>query len=159
MTDNWPASAEELRAFIAQFEEGTWPKDRWNHRPHVTMALYYLFTLPAGDAIRRVKQGIVRYNQCRGIQNTPTSGYHETLTSFWIAVLTVECAREESASTLHETVRQIATRVLEKPELWRQYYSRDLIHDSEARRRWVEPDLQVLPCAAAAFHLHLRTGE
>jgi hypothetical protein len=150
MTPDWPASAEELHRFIAQFEDGTWA-DRWNHRAHVTMALYYLLTVPVGEAIRRVKSGILNFNRCRGIANTDTSGYHETLTVFWIAVLTVECAREQSDADLHETVRRIASRVLHNPDLWRHYYSRDLINDTESRRRWVEPDLQPLPCAAAAF--------
>jgi hypothetical protein len=149
----WPNTHEDLRAFIDQFENGTWPKDRWDHRAHITMALYYLLSLPLDRAIRRIKRGILDFNARQRIPNSDTAGYHETLTSFWISVLAAECARD-TPMELTPAIQRISIRVSGCPDLWRQYYSQDVVRDSAARRYWIVPDLQSLPCAAAEVDLH-----
>lgn len=51
------------------------------------MASWYLLSVPEVEAIERVPAGIRRYNEAAGTSNAPDSGYRETLTRFWLAVL------------------------------------------------------------------------
>src|SRR5438034_6450276 len=77
MTDD-----EALRAF----ENGSYPKEHWNHASHLRMAGCYLVAHAPEESLRRMREGVRRYNERTGGQNTDDSGYHETLTCFWMEV-------------------------------------------------------------------------
>ncbi|MGA8510117.1 MAG: hypothetical protein WB762_31290, partial [Candidatus Sulfotelmatobacter sp.] len=62
------------------------PRDEWTHAAHVAVGAYYATKDPE-TAVDRVKRGIVEYNEATGIENTATSGYHETLTMLWLAIV------------------------------------------------------------------------
>ena len=72
---------------IAEFESCTLPRCEWNHQAHLTIALWYLNLYDEQEAINRVRQGIQRYNEAMGIRTTKDSGYHETLTLFWVRMV------------------------------------------------------------------------
>ena len=80
-------SEETLNEFLAHFEQGTWPKPEWNHAAHLAVAGCYLVENPEEDVPDRVRRGIRHYNDCNGTINSDHSGYHETLTLFWLAVV------------------------------------------------------------------------
>src|SRR5579862_1265383 len=84
---------ESLDAFLDAFAAGTFPKANWTHAAHVTMAACYLQMYPQPEATRRIREGIRHYNECQGTPNTADSGYHETLTLFWIAQATHQLAQ------------------------------------------------------------------
>ncbi|MGH9853018.1 MAG: hypothetical protein ACREBD_24535 [Blastocatellia bacterium] len=78
-----------------------------------------------------------------GIVTTRESGYHETMTIFWIRMVksflreaTLECSLVYLINDL--TGRYASTR------LPFEYYSRDRLMSLEARLNWVEPDLKPL---------------
>lgn len=110
----------------------------WTHAAHLAVAAWYLANLPAEAAGQQMRTGIRRLNESLGGQNTETSGFHETLTEFWLQIL----ARELQAGT---TLPQL---VALPSGLWREYYSWDLPQCRRARREWVKPDLQ--PIAASS---------
>src|SRR5689334_3339479 len=73
----------DLQDLVRQFEDCTLAKDRWTHRAHLCVAVWYLTQLPRDDATDRIRQGIQRYNASLG----NSQGYHETVTLSWIALL------------------------------------------------------------------------
>ena len=77
---------ESLNDFLESFERGTWPKSAWTHAAHIAVAACYLIENRGEDAAGRMRRGIVHYNQCVGTINSDHSGYHETITLFWLAV-------------------------------------------------------------------------
>ena len=81
------ATEETLTGFLESFERGTWPKSAWNHAAHVAVAAYYLIEYPDEDAAAHMRRGIIHYNQCVGTVNSDHSGYHETITLFWLALV------------------------------------------------------------------------
>jgi hypothetical protein len=138
---------EALDLFLQAFASGTFPRARWNHAAHVTVAGCYLQMYPQPEATRRIRAGIRHYNECQGIANTPDSGYHETLTLFWIATaahLLAQCSPELSRA---EKVRQLVEALAPRRDLFREYYSFDVVGSRQARREWVAPDLKPLPCS------------
>lgn len=132
------ASAEALAAFVAAWEAGTLPKGRWTHAAHVAVGACYTVRYGAA-AFERIKAGILRYNVAVGTPNTETSGYHETLTRFWANVL---AKIVDGCENPLEAARTAVTMLGWQRDLPRLYYSFDVVLSSEARRKWIPPDLQ-----------------
>jgi hypothetical protein len=136
-------SEETLARFMGEFEAGTYPAERWKHREHVIMACWYLLHLPLHEATPAIRAGIQRYNVAQGGANTTTSGYHETLTVFWIHVLAK--ALESARGGVLTRIRGVAGEFGSRAGLFREYYSRDIVNDIGARLEFAEPDLKPLP--------------
>ena len=129
-----------LDEFLAAFEQGTYPKEKWTHGAHVVMAASYILTESAEGLIDRTRERIRNYNLCQGGQNTDDSGYHETLTVFWLGVIRQYLdASPKDRPRLH-AVRDAFMEFGRRSSLWREYYGFNVIQSGEARRRWLAPD-------------------
>ncbi len=140
---------ESLDAFLVAFAAGTFPKANWTHAAHVTMAACYLQMYPQPEATRRIRDGIRHYNECQGTANTADSGYHETLTLFWISQATYHLAQCGPELSRAEKVQRLVDALAPRRDLFRDYYSFDVVRSQHARRAWVEPDVKPLPCPIA----------
>lgn len=131
--------------FLARFEAGALPRAEWTHAAHVRVA--FLCLRAEGDferAVRRIRRGIWHHNEARGIANTSTSGYHETLTQAWGRLVAAALAHDAGASA------DAAAFLSAHPWLLRQetlleHYSRPRLMSPEARAGWLPPDLLPLP--------------
>lgn len=130
---------ESLAAFIRGFEEGTYPKAQWTHQAHVVMAAHYLTLHPVAEATRIVRERIPAYNVAQGGANTADSGYHETLTVFWIAVVAAFLAAQPSSTPRLAMIRAAAEHYAGESRLHQRYYGYNVMADSRARREWVPP--------------------
>ena len=133
----------EILALVRGFEDCTLPRERWTHAAHLTVALWNLLQYDWPEAVARVRLGINRYNAAHGIVATPTGGYHETLTLFWLR--RVRAFLEEGRNEARPLVRlanELAA-ALDK-SLPLTYYTRERLFSPEARAGWVEPDLKPL---------------
>lgn len=149
MTHDPLSGSDALDAFIASFLEGALPAANWHHREHVIMAAWHLLRHSADDAIPLIRERIQRYNEASGGQNTATSGYHETLTIFWIRILAHRLGQLDGLDPL-DKVRTLADEFGSCGGLFRDYYSFDVVKSAEARLGWIEPDLAALPSAGHA---------
>ena len=131
---------EELAPDVAAFEEGTLSRSRWHHRTHMAVAFWYLSNLEEPEARLRICRGIRHYNDCQGIPNTHESGYHETLTLFWIRVIRRFLDIAKPGQLGLELFTRLIDRYGDRKDFWRDHYSFDLLQSAEARRTWVEPD-------------------
>jgi hypothetical protein len=89
-----------------------------------------------------IRDGIKSLNRANGVISTPTSGYHETLTLFWIAKvrsLLDVCAGDDLA-VVNAVVNGLANK-----KLVLFHFSRERIMSMEARESWCEPDIHPLP--------------
>lgn len=136
-------TAADIRELIYGFESGTLPKEKWTHEAHLLMALWYLWSYSSDEAIPRICEGIQKYNIASGGQNTDTSGYHETLTLFWISVV----AKFLEKHILETSIEALANQLVEEKyptSLLFNYYSRDQVFSVQARKEWIEPDIKPL---------------
>lgn len=148
MTPNLPdflETEETLTDFLESFEQGTWPKSAWTHAEHVAVAACYLIESPDQDAAALMRRGIVHYNQCVGTINSDHSGYHETITLFWLAVVKARLRELVDDLPRVEAVRILVTDLAPQRDLFREYYSFDVVRSVDARRSWIEPDVKPLP--------------
>ena len=133
----------EVLSLLRRFHDCTLPRDEWTHAAHLTVALWHLLEYDWAEAVSRVRLGIQRYNAAHGIRTTPTGGYHETLTIFWLrAVRTfLEAERNEARALVHLANELAATHDKGLPLT---HYTRERLFSPEARAHWVEPDLRPL---------------
>src|ERR1043165_6165753 len=98
-------STNEVARLVGEFEACTLARERWTHEAHLVVGLWYLVRHEAGEATALIRAGIKRYNQACGIAETQTSGYHETITLFYVRVITCYLASVPKDAGLSELVR------------------------------------------------------
>lgn len=132
----WLASPEDFAAFIDTWERGALPKTAWTHAAHVAVGACYAVRHGA-DAFAHTRAGILRHNDAVGTPNTDTSGYHETLTRFWVDVLAAFTAGldDEWRAACAAVARFGSVR-----DYHAQFFSYDVVRSVEARRAWSPPD-------------------
>lgn len=128
---------------LPNFESCAIRKEEYTHRAHLTIAYLYLRAHPLAEATTRMRAGILRFNKAKGVENTSTSGYHETLTVAWMRIVH---SAMNSYGALESPDHFLAQHShLLCVSLMRVFYSRDRITSVEARKSWVEPDLAKMP--------------
>ncbi len=136
-------SEADILALVNQFEELTLPKERWTHSAHLTVAAVYV-EAHGGEAVAWIRDGIQRLNAHFGVNQTATSGYHETLTIAWTRLISDHLANLPAETRLADRVASVIERFTDRSVILN-YYSRDRIMSTEARYGWVAPDLAELP--------------
>ena len=131
-------------ALVAAFDALQLPKTQWTHESHLLVGLWFVFYDPA--PLERMRTGIQRLNAAHSVATTPTGGYHETLTRFYVWALSQYVAESRQRGGAAITLGELAAGVLQKVtrELPLLYYSPDRLYSAAARYGWVEPDLRPL---------------
>jgi len=138
------ATSEALEVFLRSFETCNLDKSEWTHAAHVAAAASYLHSSSYDEVLPLIRTRIRAFNLSVGGQNTPTSGYHETLTRFWLRIVEALLHEHQPATSLEAARLAVAT-YGEQRALHQDYYSVDVVKDSAARLGWREPDLLPLP--------------
>jgi hypothetical protein len=137
-------SHEDIATFVAAFETCSLACERWNHRAHLTIGLWYSLHHSPQQALNLIRAGIQRYNRACGWPTTATTGYHETITQFWLwAIGQYVASAAAGASPLQLWAGLAASGYAEKTFPF-QYYSRETLMSWEARVAWLPPDLKPL---------------
>ena len=136
-------SEKTLKTLITQFENKTLSKDKWTHEAHLIVAIWYLKNHTKEAATCLLRSGIITYNMAVGTKNTPTSGYHETITLFWIWLIGVFIQSNKDL-TINELINSFLASKYSNKSIFFDYYSRELLFSVKARAIWVEPDLAEL---------------
>lgn len=133
-------NSKEIDLLISRFESRTLPKEEWTHQAHLVVAICYCDAYSQDEALNRVRQNIRNYNEAVGTPNTDTSGYHETMTRFWIWTAG-KFLESHQFSSLEEACNHFVDSKYAAREYPFEYYSRAHLFSAKARHHWVEPDL------------------
>ena len=114
----------------------TLPKPAWTHEAHVAACWAAVRQHGVDGALTLLRAGIKQYNEATGVANTPTSGYHETITRYYVGAVGRIAERPFADVVADPTVGRDGPLV---------HWSRDRLFTREARASWVEPDLVPLP--------------
>ncbi|MEG4392551.1 hypothetical protein [Microcoleus sp. BROC3] len=136
-------SPKDIDSLIHAFQECSLPRSQWTHEAHLTVALWYMFYDSEKEAINAVRNGIKRYNSVQGIETTKDSGYHETLTLFWVRTIRRYLADESRNRSMVNLANGLIAKYADRTLPFR-YYTRDRLMSWEARNNWVEPDLRAI---------------
>lgn len=125
---------------ISGFLDKTLPKDAWTHAAHLAAAVFFCRKYPPEDTLREMRTAIKTYNEAVGGVNSDTSGYHETLTYFWLetTALFVKNHPSENEAELWQALLQTDAAKSGYPL---QFYSRETLFSVTAHKTPVAPDL------------------
>ena len=135
-----PDTERLVEAFIAR----TLPKREWTHEAHLRVGLWHVLRYADSTALPLLRERIRAYNEATGVPNTETSGYHETITRFYLHVIRRFVQSVDGSRPIDELawslIEQCGDRILPM-----RYYSRERLFSPGARAAWIEPDLAPLP--------------
>ncbi|HEV2802270.1 MAG TPA: hypothetical protein VGW12_17490 [Pyrinomonadaceae bacterium] len=132
-------SEREIEKLVEDFESCTVLREEFDHGAHLAVALWYLARFPYAMAEEHMRAGLHRYTAHHNAQ----ANYNETLTLFWLKLVSHFLARADDAHTLDERANELLA-AYGSSKLAFEYYSRALVQTPEAKTSWVEPDLKPL---------------
>jgi hypothetical protein len=122
------------------------PRAQWTHIAHLTVGTWHVHTLGLEGALSEMPMLIRSYNEATGIANTDSSGYHETLTVAYLREIHRKLNGFPDSTDLATLVITVLGSELADSTWPNHFWSRERLWSTEARRAWIEPDLQPLPC-------------
>jgi len=120
----------------------TLPKAEWTHAAHFACVLWLLRRRPEPPAEAAMPPMIRAYNEATGVRNTDTEGYHETITLASIAAARAVLGSRPPREPLHEVAAWLLAGPLGRSDWPLAYWSKARLFSTEARRGWLDPDLQ-----------------
>jgi hypothetical protein len=136
------SSNEDVYLLVKSFEDRSISKNEWTHAAHLAIGLFYCRILPFVVAKNVMRDGIYWLNDKHGIPNTDDSGYHETLTVFWLKRIWNFLDEREWTNAMAPLANELIERCGDST-LPLRYYSRELLYSAKARREYFPPDLQI----------------
>jgi hypothetical protein len=131
---------------VQQFEACTFPFEEWRHRVHVKIAFLYAMRFDLEIAAKKLRDGIRAFNSANNVQDTPASGYHETMTMAWLRIIDATARAYKQEHLAADEFVDFHPQLREKKVL-RLFYSPELFMSLRAKYEFVEPDLAPLPTA------------
>lgn len=133
----------ELDRIAKQFNDCTLPHDLWSHEAHLKVGIWHLLNYSFDEALKLLRKRIRAYNDCNGTPNTDDSGYHETVTRFFLILINERLQQGFSKSGNEASVNELLESLAD-PQLILGYYSKAVLFSVDARRTWIKPDLRPL---------------
>lgn len=131
--------------FYDRFLAGQFAPEEWKHREHIKAAYLCLRRYPLTDATAQMRRGLAALNASHKAPNEIDRGYHETMTVAWMRVVDVTMGVfgvESDSDTFCDKHPHLMQKTL-----MRLFYSKERIMTWDAKQRFVEPDLALLPRA------------
>jgi hypothetical protein len=124
-----------IESFVKAFEDASLSRSEWTHSRHLVMALWYLRRHNRDEATRLIRDGIHRHNESQANY----TGFHETITLAWVAVIERFLAVKDLNEPVSVLVEELLEHCGDKNYLLR-FYSRQRLFSDDARACWVPPD-------------------
>ena len=121
------------------------PNAEWTHDAHFAAALWLMRYRSSRNLSQLMPELIRAYNEATGVANTPTSGYHETITQASLRAARATFVRHPPTAPVYEIANALLTSRLGRSDWLLEYWSRELLFSTEARVAWRDPDLKPLP--------------
>lgn len=137
-----------LEDLVARFVARTLPHAEWTHHAHLTVGAWHVDRFGPAEAVIRLRAGILALNDAHGTPNSPTSGYHETITCAYVRVLAEFLAACPADEPLADRVARVLASPLAAKDFLLRFYSRERLMSATARADWVEPDLAAISVAS-----------
>jgi hypothetical protein len=142
-----PTGTESLDELQARFAAQAIPAREWTHEAHLRVGAWHVFHHGPDEGLRRIREGIRRLNQAHGTPETPTRGYHETITRAYVELLGSFLERFPAETPLEARVATLLSTPLAHRDALLSFYRRERLMSPEARAGWLAPDRPLCPDA------------
>ncbi len=127
------------REFLRLFHDGTLPGEEFRHRGHLRLAWLVLSRHRANEAETRVTREIQRFAAANGAPGR----YHDTLTRFWVCLVSHAMGNAPDVSNIDELLARFP--ILLDKNLSRRHWREETFNSDKAQAGWAEPDLLPMP--------------
>lgn len=117
------------------------PKKDWTHETHLKVGLWHLLNHSPEESLQLLRDRIIALNESHGVINSDASGNHETITAFYIHVISAFIAKTNISDNL-DTLAERLISLYGAKDLPLRYYSREVLFSKKARKECVQPDKQ-----------------
>src|SRR5215831_9069962 len=118
---------EEVSRLVKTFETCAIHPAEFRHYMHLAVALWYLKHFPYDEASQKIRQGIRRLAAAYG-----KTGYHETITLFWLEIVRRFLANGHSGEPIFVAANKLASEYGNK-NLIAEYYSEAALGSAKAK--------------------------
>jgi hypothetical protein len=134
-----------LHELAGMFRAATLPRAQWTHLAHLRVGAWHVHHFGAIESLVRLRHGIRALNVANGVANTPTGGYHETITAAYVTLIDAWLEHEADPTVpLEQRVdRMLSGPIADRTALLR-FWSQETLMSPAARAAWVPPDLAPL---------------
>jgi hypothetical protein len=139
-------SDREIDNLVRRFIDRTLPRNEWTHAAHFGVAIW-LLKRKGMEAAREMPPLIRAYNEATGVANTPTSGFHETITLASLRA-TFSWLLDRPGVAHYLVLDEMLGPAVGRSDWLLKYWSKAVLFSPNARATWVEPDLAPLPYSA-----------
>ena len=145
MTEEALYPISEAEQLVQGFLSCQLAKGEFSHEAHLIAALYLLAKY-GDNTLPVIRQHLLDYLSSIGVENNDTSGYHETMTVFWLWRLKKRFADKDgqvlwNQENIDELVEEFE---MTERNIWLEHYSKELMPSIAARKHFVEPDIKPL---------------
>ncbi len=126
--------------FLAAFTAGEIANQDFHHRDHLRLAWIQIRRLGLARALEAVTAAIRQFAAGHGHGDR----YHETMTRFWLLVVAMGISRHPTLA--FDELLAAEPHLLDKNLPYR-HWSRERMGSEDARQRWLEPDLRLMPAS------------
>ena len=126
--------------FLAAFTAGQIANQDFHHRDHLRLAWIQIRRLGLPHALEAVTAAIRQFAAGHGHGDR----YHETMTRFWLLVVAMGISRHPTLA--FDELLAAEPHLLDKNLPYR-HWSRERMGSEDARQRWLEPDLRLMPAS------------
>lgn len=120
------------------------PINEWTHEAHLRVALWHLLRFNPEESLIRLRNEIKDFNGSIGVSNTATSGYHETITYFYVSMITNFLSQLNNTRPIDELAQTMLV-AIGGNDIFLDYYSKERFFSSAGRNKVLEPDIRPLP--------------
>lgn len=134
-------TAKEALEKVEAFKNATLPRAEWTHEMHLIAGMYFYINF-GKNALPEMRRYIRAYNDVQGNGNNGT-GYHKTLTVFWLWAVRAFCIEHAITSITDDTLDAlIFSEHLTNRKLAEAYYDITILMFS--REKFVYADLKTM---------------
>jgi hypothetical protein len=130
----------EIATLVRAFETCELNPEEFKHYQHLAVALWYIANFRFAEASEKMRTGINKLAAAYG-----KSGYHETVTVFWLDLVHEFYLEVDSRDPISSLANDLIAQY-DKDAIY-EFYSRELLSSSEAKSGWVAPDRKPLAIA------------
>lgn len=144
-------SALSLDDLAAAFRAGTLPKAEWTHVAHLRVGAWHIHQFGPEKALELLRTAIRRLNDHHGTANSPTGGYHETITAAYLHLIGDFLSAFGADVAFEQRVEALIDGPLADRSVLLRFWSRPLLMSERARAAWLPPDLAPLAVPPGAL--------
>lgn len=133
---------QSIHDLVQQFENETLPKEQWTHEAHLSVGCFYVYAYGKDEALNKIRVNIKKYNVATGGQNTETSGYHETITVFWIWNIHEFVKKQSTDKSIEQIIGQFISSVYSDKNYPLEFYTKEHLLSTAARLNFAVPDIK-----------------